>query len=410
MKGFKFFLALILLPLIAAQMWALADLFAAWLPAGHWRAAPSICVALGFAAWVIIYFAFPHPLWIYVLSHELTHALAVYISGGKVYAIQVASTGGHVASDRVNWWISLSPYFVPLYTLILTGLWYSVDFYYPLSRYLLFLCFGFGFTFAFHVTYTISMLHKDQKDLISQGFFFSSVVILGMNLLVVTLFFIPVARNGNVSWTYAASQLVTRAGQCYSAPVLAAMKAQQRAMTVQSPLPWTPPEESVAARGDSGSEARGRVKSTVAQLRTGPRGDGQGAGAGEGKADRRVRPRSSESTASISREKEKARERERRVARAGSGSGPGEKRVASKASATTSREKEKPPRRGTGGHGGTDGDTIPGAPRAIAVDDASPPARLRPATAGTDRSIPPRKAPGFPATLPVGLIGGPSGT
>ena len=253
MKGIKFILALLLLPLVVAQMWTLVDLLAAWFPAGHWRATPSICVGLGFSAWLVVFFALPHPLWVYVLSHELTHALAVYLSGGKVYAIQVASTGGHVASDRVNWWISLSPYFIPLYTLIVMGLWYSINFYYSLHPYLPLLCLAFGFTFSFHVTYTISMLHKDQKDLISQGFFFSAVVIVAMNLLLVTLFFIPVAQN--VNWMFAARQLATRATQCYSAPAVALIKSQQRTLNVPTPEPWTPPQVAVGSTYPSGYQS-----------------------------------------------------------------------------------------------------------------------------------------------------------
>ena len=78
-------------------------------------------------------FAFlPRTMWLYVLGHEFTHALAAMLAGGKVTAFHVTSKGGHVLTDKVNWWIALSPYFVPIYALIWIALWITVDFYHSL--------------------------------------------------------------------------------------------------------------------------------------------------------------------------------------------------------------------------------------------------------------------------------------
>ena len=73
-------------------------------------------------------------MWLYVLGHEFTHALAAMLAGGKVSAFHVSSKGGHVLTDRVNWWIALSPYFVPIYALIWMALWITVEFLSSVAR------------------------------------------------------------------------------------------------------------------------------------------------------------------------------------------------------------------------------------------------------------------------------------
>lgn len=214
MRWMKFLLGLILIPLIVAQGLALYDVVSAWLPAAPWRATWFWSMTGGAVFWLVVFFALPRPVWFYVLGHEMTHALAVWMAGGKVYSMHVAGEGGHVSTSKVNWWIALSPYFVPLYTLIWTGLWISVDFYYPLKAWQPVLFFGVGLTYAFHVTFTITMLHPDQTDLSGEGYLFSGVVIAGMNLLVISIMLLLVAQN--VTWQFALLALMERIVASYT--------------------------------------------------------------------------------------------------------------------------------------------------------------------------------------------------
>jgi hypothetical protein len=121
-----------------------------------------------------------------------------------VTEFRVSSAGGHVMSDKVNWWIGLSPYFVPIYALVWMALWLTVDFYHPLKAWQPVLYFGIGFFWAFHVTFTWSMLHKDQTDLSREGYVFSGVIIALFNLLAVlvllSLLARDVARAGGMVW------------------------------------------------------------------------------------------------------------------------------------------------------------------------------------------------------------------
>ena len=203
-KFLKLLIALVLLPLVAGEAWALFDL--AWIsvPAGQWRAGWFVSFGAGFASWLMIFLLLPRTLWLYVLGHEFTHALAVMLAGGKITSFRVTSQGGHVMTDRVNWWIGLSPYFVPIYALIWMALWLTINFYYPLAAWQPAFYFGLGFFWCFHVTFTVSMLHVQQTDLSREGYLFSGVIIALFNLAVVLILLGFLAhsfeRSGGILW------------------------------------------------------------------------------------------------------------------------------------------------------------------------------------------------------------------
>jgi hypothetical protein len=56
---------------------------------------------------------------LYIFGHELTHALAAWSVGGKVLGFKIGESGGHVDLSHSNAFIALSPYCVPIYTLLL---------------------------------------------------------------------------------------------------------------------------------------------------------------------------------------------------------------------------------------------------------------------------------------------------
>jgi len=211
-KFLKFLIALALLPLVAGEIWTLIDLGRAAVPVGQWRAAWFVSFGAGFISWVLIFIFLPRTMWLYVLGHEFTHALAAMISGGKVSAFKVTSKGGHIMTDRVNWWIALSPYFVPIYALIWIGLWLTVDFYYPLREWQPILYFGLGLFWSFHLTFTFSMMHLRQTDLSGEGYIFSGVIILLMNLLAVLVLLSVLAHDMSL----AGNIFLHHTGQCYS--------------------------------------------------------------------------------------------------------------------------------------------------------------------------------------------------
>jgi hypothetical protein len=179
-KWFKFILALLLFPLLWGGIRTGMDLFQA---VPHWPRLESGLFLLGFSTWIWTYLALPRPVWLYALGHESTHALAVWMSGGRVGGFKVTSQGGHVVSDRISIWIALAPYIVPFYPIAVALVWLLCEFAWPsLHAYRpLFLIF-WGLVWGFHACFTASLLKTEQPDFESQGLFFSWVVILLANL------------------------------------------------------------------------------------------------------------------------------------------------------------------------------------------------------------------------------------
>jgi hypothetical protein len=145
---------------------------------------------LGAVLWLIIYFGLPRPLVIYVFGHELTHALVVLLMGGRVSQFRVGRDGGHIVSSKINTWIALSPYFVPIYSVIVIGVYGLGSLIYDLEPYRAVLYGLLGGTWAFHATFTLSMIPKGQSDLAYGGTLFSLTIIYLMNLLLLSVLLI----------------------------------------------------------------------------------------------------------------------------------------------------------------------------------------------------------------------------
>lgn len=150
------------------------------------RTAEFLFFVAGAAIWLFFFFVLPRPLWLYVFGHEMTHALAVRMAGGRVLDFNVTREGGHVVSDKINTWIALAPYFIPIYSVIVIALYGLGSVFYDLEPYRPLLYVLLGFTWTFHATFTLSMIPKGQTDLAYGGHFFSLLVIYLMNLLVLS--------------------------------------------------------------------------------------------------------------------------------------------------------------------------------------------------------------------------------
>ncbi len=175
--------------------WLLTQTFfgaLAWAGLEHafWATEAFLFFALGVGVWLLIYFILPRPWWVYVFGHELTHALAVWIAGGRVEGMRVSSRGGHILADRVNTWIALAPYFVPIYSVFILSSFGLASLFTDVTPHLRWLYGGLGFTWAFHFTFTCAMIPKGQSDLAYGGGFFSLVVIYLANLVLLSILLI----------------------------------------------------------------------------------------------------------------------------------------------------------------------------------------------------------------------------
>ena len=151
--------------------------------------------SLGAVLWLIAFLGLPRPILIYVFGHELTHALWVWLMGGRVSRFRVSSDGGHVVTTKANFWIALAPYFFPIYSILAIATYGVLGLFVNVQPYGRLLYAVIGVTWAFHFTFTCWMIPKNQTDLTDQGTFFSLVVIYLMNLLLLSAMLILASRQ-----------------------------------------------------------------------------------------------------------------------------------------------------------------------------------------------------------------------
>lgn len=177
----------LLLPLSATLVWSAALALAA-VAAGA-AAAPFLSgIGLVAAVWLMGWGRRP-ARWAYVLGHELTHALAAWASGGKVFSIQVREDGGHVDSSESGAVVALAPYVVPFHALLVVAGYRLLTWLRPgVQAEALFLLL-MGAALAFHGLMTWETLTQArQPDLdAAGGALFSLAWIAAVNALVVLL-------------------------------------------------------------------------------------------------------------------------------------------------------------------------------------------------------------------------------
>ena len=184
----KFTVGLFLLPLCALLTQTFFTVFTrATVTQQLWAAEEFWFFSLGVVLWLIAFFGLPRPLLIYVFGHELTHALWVVLMGGRVSQFRVGRDGGHVVTDRNNFFIALAPYFFPLYSIIALAIYGALSLFIDVQPFGKLLYAIIGVTWAFHFTFTCWMIPKSQTDLTDHGNFFSLTVIYLMNLLLLSV-------------------------------------------------------------------------------------------------------------------------------------------------------------------------------------------------------------------------------
>jgi hypothetical protein len=184
MKAIRVLLAVGVLPAVFSGGYTLLRVFLSFAGRFDSRYAPFY---IGVLVYACLQGFLYKPLRAYVFGHELTHAIAGLLSGAKIKKFKAGKESGKVIMNKSNVWITLSPYFVPIYTcivifvyLLLGGVGEAGNFY----GYFLFFV---GLTLAFHIALTIYIIRIGQPDLKIYGVFFSCVVILLINIFVFDL-------------------------------------------------------------------------------------------------------------------------------------------------------------------------------------------------------------------------------
>src|SRR4051812_42373268 len=218
----KFVIALFLLPICGILTQTFFTAFARATVAGRlWAAEEFWFFSLGAVLWLIAFFGLSRPILVYVFGHELTHAIWVWMMGGRVSRFRVSRDGGHIVTNRTNFWIALAPYFFPLYSILVIGIYGLLSLFMDVRPYGRLLYALIGVTWAFHFTFTCWMIPKNQTDLSDHGTFFSLVIIYLMNLTLLMVMLVLAARqvtflalaNGFLANTSNFAEWIVYAGQ-----------------------------------------------------------------------------------------------------------------------------------------------------------------------------------------------------
>ena len=138
----------------------------------------------GIALWAIVWLFLPPLTRTYVLGHELTHALWTLLFGGKASGLKVTDRGGSVRVSKNNVWVTLAPYFFPLYTFLVALAWLlSAGLAPAVKPYSPIFTFWIGMTWSFHLTFTVRFLAFNQPDVREHGRLFSYALIFALNAL-----------------------------------------------------------------------------------------------------------------------------------------------------------------------------------------------------------------------------------
>ncbi len=151
----------------------------------------------GLFSYLLLLAIFQQPVRTYIFGHELTHVMWVWLFGGKVKGFKAKASGGQVRASRSNSLIFLAPYFFPLYSILAIALYYLLGLFWEIPYGLRILGFVLGFTWAFHITFTIYVLLQGQPDVWAAGRIFSFPFIYLVNVLVLAALLILLSSQAN---------------------------------------------------------------------------------------------------------------------------------------------------------------------------------------------------------------------
>lgn len=187
MSGFRkvahFIVGVLILPLCLAVAYSTARQI---IRCGDFRQT-IVFFFIGFASYLTFFLTFRKPLRSYLLGHELTHALWVFLFRGEVHEIRLSGREGRIKATKRNIFIALAPYFFPLYTILVMVSYYIASRWISFGHYYRLVVAALGFTWSFHLLLNIFVLARGQEDLRVSGRFFSLAIIFVFNVVVLGL-------------------------------------------------------------------------------------------------------------------------------------------------------------------------------------------------------------------------------
>ena len=151
-----------------------------------WFSYPSFLFITGFLFSSLLFFVDKKSL-SYVFAHEAMHAIASLLFVGKLISIFVSQKNGSVRTTKENFIISLVPYCVPFYAMLLLLVYYFLSIVVKTEATIAIYVFLLGATMAHHCVFTVHYLKIGQSDVKDHGTLFSLVLIVLSNICLTVL-------------------------------------------------------------------------------------------------------------------------------------------------------------------------------------------------------------------------------
>ncbi|MEF3279966.1 MAG: M50 family metallopeptidase [Elusimicrobiota bacterium] len=189
---------LLALPMIAAVALSYAGLINIFIS----NINRSFPLAVGFIIYLLAHFSMKRKKiisYLYVLSHEFSHAIFGFLSGNRIKKISVKPNKGYVIfSAKSNVITAISPYIFPLYNAIFFLFYIFVNKGIEGKYFGIFLFFQ-GFLISFHILNTIEVISLNQKDFKETGGRISSIVLITLFNLIIFATIILLSTPSGVS-------------------------------------------------------------------------------------------------------------------------------------------------------------------------------------------------------------------
>ena len=172
----------------------------------------ALAMAAGFLLYFVLWIFRIAPMRLYVLGHELAHALFGLCFGAVPKNLKVGLKGGSVELTKTNVLITLSPYFFPFWTAVVGLVALIVRAFvtpFPLPAAWLFVV---GFTLTLHVCFTLRAILQEQPDLQEYGYVFSYVFIWIFNVAGVIAW---IVCTSEVTWAAVWKRMLIRSANAY---------------------------------------------------------------------------------------------------------------------------------------------------------------------------------------------------
>lgn len=135
----------------------------AWL-----RGEPLIFLS-GAGLFLILHLGFKNRPFLYIFTHEVSHALASVLTGSKVHSIYVSGTGGTTKTEKSNPFILLFPYIFPFLAVLTLLSYRALDWAGNVKPVRPYFYFAMGLFLAHHLFFTVYFILKGQSDIRKAG-------------------------------------------------------------------------------------------------------------------------------------------------------------------------------------------------------------------------------------------------